>query len=440
MERPWRVKQDDRFVKTNTNSTSLPTKQMIALMLAVFTVSLGYGVVLPLLPSLVARLLASESTQSLISQHTGLLTGVYALALFIGAPAWGSLSDARGRRTLLLIALLGFGVATLVFALAESLAGVYVQRFLSGLFAAGVTPIASATIGDAASAGDQRGRRLTFLSMASIAGFLLGPTVGVFTARTGAATLRIAMPAGSLLIPLAATAALAMLVSVFVALAVPNTRGEARTNPRPPSSTHAHRSSLVSRLLVLTFVVSAAIAVFEVGLALRSTQQLKLTPYEIALMFSECSLVMFLMQGLVFSPLIKTDDTRWFIAPALVVLATGLLLIPLASGFWLMLAVIGGVAASAGIASPILTYWISALAGRAQGWELGKQTAASSLGVTLGSVAAGLLFKADTRAAVPFVVTAAFVFAGFIISFRLPQVLIPSEDSRDQPRTAGTGR
>jgi MFS family permease len=63
---------------------------MTALMLAVFTVSLGYGVVLPLLPSLVARLLSSASTPSQISQHTGWLTGVYALALFLGAPAWRS--------------------------------------------------------------------------------------------------------------------------------------------------------------------------------------------------------------------------------------------------------------------------------------------------------------------------------------------------------------
>jgi len=40
--------------------------------------------------------------------------------------------------------------------------------------------------------------------------------------------------------------------------------------------------------------------------------------------------------------------------------------------------VIGAVAASAGILSPILTYWISAKAGSAQGWELGEQTAAAA--------------------------------------------------------------
>jgi hypothetical protein len=46
--------------------------------------------------------------------------------------------------------------------------------------------------------------------------------------------------------------------------------------------------------------VSAGIGVFEVGLALRGTQELGLTPYQIALMFTECSLIMFMMQAVVF--------------------------------------------------------------------------------------------------------------------------------------------
>ena len=118
----------------------VPATTMTALVLAVFTVSVGYGVVLPLLPDLVERLLADSVAPSQISRHTGLLTGASALALFLGAPAWGRLSDSHGRRNLLLIGLLGYGVATLAFSLAGSLRTIYIQRFLSGLFAAAITP------------------------------------------------------------------------------------------------------------------------------------------------------------------------------------------------------------------------------------------------------------------------------------------------------------
>ncbi len=130
----------------------------------------------------------------------------------------------------------------------------------------------------------------------------------------------------------------------------------------------------------------------EVGLALRGKQELGLTQFQIALMFTECSLVMF-VAAIVFAPWIKPCTTRWFIAPALGILAVGLFLVPRASNFTLMLAVVAAVASSAGILSPILTYWISSNAGKARGAELGMQTAAASQGVAAGSAAGDPLFK-----------------------------------------------
>jgi predicted MFS family arabinose efflux permease len=164
--------------------------------------------------------------------------------------------------------------------------------------------------------------------------------------------------------------------------------------------------------------------VFEVGLALRGKQELGLTQYHIALMFTECSLVMFVVQAIVFSPWVKPETTRWFIAPALAVLAAGLFLVPRASDFILMLAVIGTVAASAGILSPILTYWISRKAGRAQGAELGKQTAAASLGVTVGSAAGGLLFDFAPLPGASFLLMTLLVVVGILLSLGLPNMLV----------------
>jgi predicted MFS family arabinose efflux permease len=102
-----------------------------------------------------------------------------------------------------------------------------------------------------------------------------------------------------------------------------------------------------------------------------------------------------------------------------------LVFVPWASNFTLMLVAIGAVAASAGILSPILTYWISAKAGSAQGWELGKQTAAASLGVTVGSVAGGFLFNLAALPGASFILTAGLATLGFLISLRLPHSLVP---------------
>ncbi len=414
-------------MRGNTDRAAMPAFCMGALMLAVFTVSIGYGVVLPLLPYLIERLLGEGVGAAPVSRHTGLLTGVYTLALFLFAPIWGRASDRIGRGNILLVGLFGFGVTMMIFSFVESLTAVYAERIVSGVFAAAVTPVAAAAIGDFVTTEQARARRLAFISMAGIAGFLLGPMLSVFISRVAAAFFVIAPPTGSVKIPLAVTALLAILVGIAVAFAVP--RGRDRDHSKTASIASVDRNVwVVPKLLILTFIVSTGIGVFEVGLALRGKQELGLTPYQIALMFSECSLVMFVVQAIVFSPGVKPDITRWLIAPALVVLAVGLFLVPYASDFALMLAVVGAVAASAGILSPILTYWISSKAGSAQGWQLGKQTAAASLGVTTGSAAGGLLFNIDALPGASFILAATLAALGVVLSLSLPRWLVHRED------------
>ncbi|MDH4985079.1 MFS transporter [Aminobacter anthyllidis] len=407
-------------------SKGIPLSTMAVLMLSVFTVSMGYGVILPLLPYLIDRLLGASGDAAQASRATGLLTGLYMLSLFLFAPLWGRLSDRYGRRIILLIGLLGFSVTMLTFAFIDNLAAVYAERFLSGMFSAAVTPVALAVIGDIAATEDVLARRLTFVSLAGISGFLLGPILGVAVTTIAADLLPFVSADGALTLPLVATAILALLVALATAMSVPGAMPSDAAGKRdqPPAETLPW---LVPRLLLLAFVVAAGIGVFEVGLALRGKQELGLTRYQIAMMFTLCSLVMFVVQAIVFSPWVKAETTRWFIAPALAVLAAGLFLVPRASDFTLMLVVIGAVAASAGILSPILTYWISSKAGKAQGAQLGKQTAAASLGAALGSAAGGLLFDVAWLPDAPFLLMTVLTVAGILLSLSLPTLLIRPE-------------
>ena len=396
---------------------------MAALMLAAFTVSVGYGVVLPLLPYLIERLLGADVDVAQVARHTGLLTAVYTLSPILFAPMWGRLADRFGPRGVLLVGLFGFGLTMLIFAFVDSLAAVYAERFMSGIFAAAVTPVAAAAIGNFSLTEQRRVRRFAFVSIAGISGFLLGPMLGVIVTHFAADFFTLALPTGSIAIPLAATALLTMVVATIAAFAVPGINGNVRSRNEIDATVKMTRW-LVPKLLVLTFIVSAGVGVFEVGLALRGKQELGLTPTQIAVMFTECSVVMLVVQAIVFAPWFKPEMTRWLIAPALSVLAVALFLVPQASDFYLMLVAIGAVAASAGTLLPILTYWISVNAGGAQGWELGKQTAAASLGVTVGSAAGGLLFDVVGFPGASFVLTAALTMLGFLLSLGLPHWLV----------------
>lgn len=408
--------------------SGVPFSTLIVLMLAVFTVSLAYGVVLPLLPALMENLLNAPGGSNSISWNTGLLTGVYVLGLFLFAPLWGRLSDRYGRRNILILGMIGFAASMLIFSFLGSLPAFYAERFASGVFAAAVTPVASAAIGDLAANDESRGRRLTMISVAGITGFLVGPMLGLFIARLGAGLLGSTNPSGLLAIPLAATAFLALPVTVAIALRVPTASHKAAKRLKTAAAQGGAR--LVFRLLLLAFIVSGAVGVFEVGLALRGKQELGLTQGQIALMFTECSLVMIVVQTVVFSPLVRPAATRFLMTPALAVLAAGLFLVPRAPNFTLMLVVIGAVAASAGILLPIVTYWISTKAGNAQGAELGKQTAAASLGSAVGSAAGGILFTVPFPGA-SFSLMTAITAIGVALSLGLTRRLAPlkSEDT-----------
>ena len=417
-------------------STGIPPGTMAVLMLSVFTVSMGYGVLLPLLPFLIERLLGTAGDVAQVSRATGLLTSLYTLSLFLFAPAWGWMSDRYGRRPILLIGLIGFSATMLTFAFIENLTAVYAERFLSGMFAAAVTPVALAVIGDLAATEEARARRLTFVGLAGISGFLLGPMLGVFISRGAANMFPIFNAAGSLVVPLAANAVMALLVAVAAVVTVPGTNHDDHAKRDQPISQYV--PWLAPRLLSLAFIVSAGIGVFEVGLALRGKQELGLTQYQIASMFTLCSLVMFIVQAIVFSPWVRPATTRWFIAPALAVLAIGLFLVPRASDFTLMLVVIGAVAASAGILSPILTYWISSKAGKAQGAQLGKQTAAASLGAAVGSAAGGLLFDVAWLPNASFLLMTILTMIGVLLSLGLPKMLMTRK--RDEAVEVGDYR
>lgn len=389
---------------------------LAALMLAVFTISVGFGILLPQLPALIERVLGVDSTTAQASRATGMVTALYMFALFVAAPFWGRLSDRWGRRPVLLIGLAGFGATMIAFAFLGSLAAVYVERALSGLFAAAVTPVALAAVTDLSETRAALGRRMTLVSLAGISGFLLGPTLGVTLTRG------LGSGAGPLTVPLVATGGLALVAALAVAVtlrsALAATPSDARAGavPREPGP--------VGWLLALGFVVSAGVAVFEVGLALRSKQVLGLTPVQIALMFTLCSGMMIFVQAVVFSPLVRPDFTRWLIAPAFAVMAVGLFAVPLARDVTELLGVVGAVAASAGILSPILTYWIASHAGKKSGAELGRQTAAASLGAGLGSAAGGLLYDVTWLPNAAFVLTAGVILLGVWPGLWLPGQLV----------------
>lgn len=404
---------------TNNPISPLNTGPFFWLMASVFVVTLGYGVVLPMLPFFLEPLLADSSRFS-GSWHVGMITGVYAFAMFLFAPLWGRLSDKVGRRPVILYGLGGFAVMLGTFGLSPSLWFAYASRILGGLFASSILPVAAAYIADMG-APELRARRFAWMGTAGLLGFLAGPMLGGWLSDTSGQWLSALagyMGMNLVSMPFLVAAALGAAVWLLTYLEMPRYAGNAAVLPATDKPFTSHDSRSVNVLLLLTFLMMFGLGSFEVGLTLHGQQILGFGPDRLSQMFVACMLVMIVTQILVFPYLIKRWPIHFIAPPAFTVMAGGLVLLPLALDFGWLLVVVGLVAAGSGLLVPVMSYRISLAAGFAQGAAQGRQAAASSLGQAVGSVVAGFWFGLMNRE--PFWATAGLLLVGAALSAGIP--------------------
>lgn len=106
-------------------------------LLAVFAAALGYGLVLPVLPALVARTPGAD-----LAVGAGSLMAAFTFATVIASPVWGWLLDRWSPRSMLVIGLFGQGLALAALTIPVSLPGLHMIRAAQGALAAAVIPAA----------------------------------------------------------------------------------------------------------------------------------------------------------------------------------------------------------------------------------------------------------------------------------------------------------
>lgn len=141
----------------------------------------GLGIIIPVFPELIGQLTGGNISQ--VSQWGGVLTVIYAVIQFFCAPIIGSLSDKYGRRPVLLISLLGFGIDYLFMAFAPTIWWLFLSRVIAGVTGASLTT-ASAYIADV-STHQTRAKNFGLIGAAFGLGFIIGPSLGGMLAHFG---------------------------------------------------------------------------------------------------------------------------------------------------------------------------------------------------------------------------------------------------------------
>lgn len=349
-----------------------------SLLMASFVIAMGYGLLLPVLPALVARLDPGASQREIL-WHMGLVTAVYAGAALLVAPIWGRFADRSSGRNPIAFALLLSGAASIAGGYSGGMLELYGWRFVAGLGAGAVGPSVQVWLSHwDGHDSTWRSRRVVWTGLTTTAGFFIGPFVGaaaVMIATTfdlsGVIQQRTAFFVAGLSV-------LAPVAAVFQFLP---------PAPGTPVLDHGSRS-LFGRLLPWLLPIGTtalAISAFEVGLSSMASGQ-ELDTWQIGLLFAQCTVFMFAGQSVLLLPRMRHQSLKALIIPAVLLLAAGLIATVFASGTGLHVLATGMVAAGGGLLPAVLTRELAVIDKGAVGASTGLQSAASQLGQTAGAV------------------------------------------------------
>ena len=370
-------------------------KQLGVVFTVVFIDLLGFGIVLPLLPTYAALFHVSPAA-------IGFLVTSFSLLQLVAVPVWGAISDRLGRRPVLIVGLVGSTASYILFAAARSYWALLVSRIVAGAMGATIG-VAQAYIADV-TAPERRAHAMGVLGAAFAMGFILGPALG------GLLSAHSYSSAGVVAAALCAANALGAL------LWLPETA-------RHEAVRRAGRVSLrtLAAPLAASFLLTAAFAVIHVTLPLFGRDVWHVTTRRMGMIFAYMGVVSAVVQGGLVGRLAPRLGEKRVAAAGGLLLAAGLALVPAASGPWLLYAALGTLAAGSALATPSVYAVVSRRASAAQqGAALGITQTASTLGRIAGPTVAGFLIGASGMSA-PFFAGAILGVLGMVAALFLPR-------------------
>ncbi|ECJ9438569.1 TPA: MFS transporter [Listeria innocua] len=164
----------------SSTKSFINTKTLLFGLISVFLCGMGFSIIMPVVPFLIAPYVSNSSEQALM---VTLLTSVYALCVFFAAPGLGALSDRFGRRPVLLICFIGSAIGYFVFGLGGALWVLFLGRIIEGITGGSISTL-FAFFADITPE-EQRTKYFGWVSAAAGAGAALGPAFGGVIAHFG---------------------------------------------------------------------------------------------------------------------------------------------------------------------------------------------------------------------------------------------------------------
>lgn len=289
----------------------------------------GLGIIIPVIPKLIVHLTGGTISQA--AKIGGWLGFAYAIMQFVCAPVLGNLSDRFGRRPVLLLSLLGFGIDYIFMALAPTVGWLFVGRVLAGVFGASMTT-ASAYIADI-STPENRAKNFGMIGAAFGLGFIIGPVVGGLLGAYGPT------------VPFLAAAALSLLNAIYGYFVLPESLSA--ENRRPFSWKRANplgsfkylqRYPAVSGLLISFVLVYISAHAVQTTWTYYTIEKFKWSEQMIGYSLGVVGIMVAVVQGGLVRYIIPKLGYQKSVYTGLFLYSLGFLLFAIATKSWMMFA------------------------------------------------------------------------------------------------------
>lgn len=377
---------------TPPTDPAAPTPQhspraLYVLLLVVFINLVGFGLVIPLLPFYAQALNANPW------QVTALFSA-YSLGQFLAEPFWGRLSDRIGRRPVLIVTIMANTASYIALAFAPSIAAAFLIRFLSGVGSGNISTI-QGYMADVTPP-EKRAGRMGLLGAAFGAGFVVGPALGGLLAHPDAGRI-------GFQIPLFVAAGLAAIASLGIFLFVIESRAPRKDAPPPPPRREALKAALghpvLSRVLLVTFISTAAFSGMEATFGLWAGARFDWGPRQVGLCFAVIGVIASLGQGVLTGRLARRFGEPRVLAAGLAIICVSMAATPFAPSGAFVPLFVGLTAFGQSLVFPCIAALISrSTPPDQQGAMLGLNMAGGSLARMSGPMIAGPLFGLATGA------------------------------------------
>ena len=363
-----------------------------------FIAFLGIGLVIPVLPRLMNELHIS-------GQVVGYLTAAFALTQLILSPFAGKAADRFGRKIMIVLGLIIFGLSELLFGFGKTIDVLFISRILGGVSAAFIMPAVTAFIADITT-DENRPKALGYMSAAISTGFIIGPGLGGFLAEIGTR------------VPFYSAGVLGLVAAVFSIVLL---REPERPIITESAGGHENKSSFRKLLMPMFFIAFAVIFISSFGLAafesffsLYVDHKFGFSPADIAIAITGGAILGAIFQVAFFDPLMKALGEINLIRIMLLLSAVLVFAMTLVNSYWMIMAVTFTVFIGFDLIRPAVTTYLSRIAGNDQGFVGGMNSFFTSLANVFGPVIGGLLFDIDIN--YPYYFATVFIIAGLALA------------------------